>query len=75
MKIADKNIQKKPHVIGNGIFGGEIAISNYVHHTLIRIKKAKHIKILRHIKFRKYTKQSDRFDHKGIILVLHEYAL
>ena len=75
MKIADKNIQQKPHVIGNGIFGDEIAISNYVHHTLMRIKKANHIKILRHIMFRKYTKQSDRFDHNGIILVLHEYAL
>ena len=55
MKIADKNIQKKPHVIGNGIFGDEIATGNYVHHTLMRFKKAKHIKILRHIMFRKYT--------------------
>ena len=44
MNIGDKNIQQKPHVIGNDIFGGEIAISNYVHHTLMRIKKANHKK-------------------------------
>ena len=75
MNIADKNIQQRPYMIGNDFFGGEIAVSSYVHHTPMRIKKANHIEILRHIMFRKYTEQSDRFDHNGIILVLHKYAL
>ena len=58
MNIADKNIQQRPHVIGNDIFGDEIAISSYVHHTLMRIKKSNHIKILRHIMFRIITGSS-----------------